>query len=1136
VTTPAHYRVDGPLPPPGRVIVEASAGTGKTYALAALATRLVAEGEVGIDELLVVTFTRAAAAELRDRIRRRLVGAARLLSMAPGPERDTAVGTDQLHQVLSRGPAEEVDARRGLLERAVMDFDTATITTIHGFCNQVLLTLGVTGAFNPDAVLVQDTRQLIRGVCTDVMAERSLAGRPWKSVTKLTGWVGCVLNNPGLRIEARSGKEDDLVARDLVDLAARQVRDRLVATGSVSFDGLLENVRDALADDPSLARRIADQFPAALIDEFQDTDPVQWDLFRCIYTGDDGADRPGTRLILVGDPKQAIYAFRGGDIHTYLAAVERAATTLSLPTNWRSDGAVLRAMNALCGGLTLGDDRIEYLQVEASPAHQDRRLVGRNGTPLPALDLRCVLGEDLERNQSGGIVPEAGIRAAVPDLVERIAALLDGGATVDGRPIEARDVAVLVHAHRWSPVVQRALAHRGIPAVISGGSSVAESPAAEQWQILVDALVRPADASRARALALSWFAGWEPEAVAGTGGAGDDPAATDLAALQARAESWATVLRDQGVAALVAAVWRDGGVAARLLATADGERNLTDLEHLGELLHAASGGHALGPESLRALLDGLAAGTDDDDDPEAIKRRIASDAAAVTVMTAHAAKGLEFPVVCCPTLWSLRVRAGQRVFHDDDTGERVLDVSASSTLKAVKPAHAAARREIQGQNDRLTYVALTRAVHQTVLWWCPAGDAGDTALAAALFGRVDEEADLPEEADTVKVLRRRVAGLGLGDEVAIGLVDVGEDRSTVPTRAAVGSAGPDVETAPGSWQVATLGRDLDRRAGRWSFTAVTSRADDDDHRRAQDPVDTGVPVGVDPDDPSLGDAGAGDEQRPPPPVLFDGLGAGAAFGTLVHDVFEHLDFTGDVTADVARYLGDRPWALDDPASVPALSTAIAAAVRTPLGDAFGGVRLADVADPDRLDELDFELPLGIDRSVAVSEIGALVLDHVGHDDPIGPWARDLAGGMIDVDLAGYLTGSIDLVLRLSGPSGSPRDARFCVVDYKTNRLGTWGEPDVVANYHPDRLAPAMAEHHYPLQFLLYSVALHRYLRWRLPDYAPDRHLGPAGYLFVRGMVGEDTPVVGGRTSGVFDWTAPAGLVPALSDLLHGGAS
>jgi exodeoxyribonuclease V beta subunit len=164
----------------------------------------------------------------------------------------------------------------------------------------------------------------------------------------------------------------------------------------------------------------------------------------------------------------------------------------------------------------------------------------------------------------------------------------------------------------------------------------------------------------------------------------------------------------------------------------------------------------------------------------------------------------------------------------------------------------------------------------------------------------------------------------------------------------------------------------------------------------------------------------------------------------------------------------------------------------------------------------------------VHDIGRLVVDHLGPDDPLLPWAEGLADGTVDVGLAGHLTGSIDAVLRVGGD-----EPRFVIVDYKTNRLGRRGEVAGPDDYAGPALAEAMAEHDYPLQALLYSVALHRYLRWRLAGYDPARHLGGAAYLFVRGMSGPGVPVRDGHPDGVFSWAVPPGLVTGLSDLLDG---
>jgi exodeoxyribonuclease V beta subunit len=271
------------------------------------------------------------------------------------------------------------------------------------------------------------------------------------------------------------------------------------------------------------------------------------------------------------------------------------------------------------------------------------------------------------------------------------------------------------------------------------------------------------------------------------------------------------------------------------------------------------------------------------------------------------------------------------------------------------------------------------------------------------------------------------------------------------------------------------------------------------------------------------------------------------FGTLVHAVFEHVDFGaesaepgGELGAVVDRQLIKYPVDLT-PAGEPGgtaglgrqlLIDGLGMAIRTPLGSLCRGRCLADIGPRDRLNEISFDLRLGeAGRRATVADMGRVMLAHLDPDDPLRTWAAGVAGGLIDVELAGHLTGSIDLILRI--PDGG--DQRFVVADYKTNVLTPRGGAPRPDDYRPARLVEAMVEHDYPLQALLYSVALHRYLRWRLSGYRPADHLGGVAYLFVRGMTGPEVPLSDGRPHGVFDWAVPSALVVALSDLLDGRA-
>jgi exodeoxyribonuclease V beta subunit len=292
-----------------------------------------------------------------------------------------------------------------------------------------------------------------------------------------------------------------------------------------------------------------------------------------------------------------------------------------------------------------------------------------------------------------------------------------------------------------------------------------------------------------------------------------------------------------------------------------------------------------------------------------------------------------------------------------------------------------------------------------------------------------------------------------------------------------------------------------------------------------------------------GGAATADDPGDDPVSPMADLPAGAGFGSLVHAVLEHAD---PEAPDLGAELRDRVveqlrwWPAD--VTPEQLAAALVPLHETPLGPLVPGHTLGRIPLRDRLRELDFEFPLaGGDvrlrgDDVHLRDLGPLLRAHLPADDPLASYAARLeAPPLGDQPLRGYLSGSIDVVLRTPAPGGSEEGNRYVVVDYKTNLLGEPGTVVRASDYAPDRLAEAMLHSHYPLQALLYTVVLHRYLRWRLPGYHPERHLGGVLYLYVRGMCGAGTPLTDGHPAGVFSWRPPVSLVEAMSDLLDGAA-
>jgi exodeoxyribonuclease V beta subunit len=1112
------FDIRGPLPT-GVTVLEASAGTGKTFTIAALAARYVAEG-TPLDELLLVTFTRMATGELRERVRERLVGVEQGLerAMAGAPP------TDEVVALLAAGPAGEVAQRRERLARALADFDAATIATTHGFCQEALGGLGVAGDVEPDATFVEDVGDLIEEVVDDLYVRRfHWGGAPDFDRAQALRIARIAVANPAVRVEPADAPENTVEAmRRRLAVAVRDELERRKRQMAVmTYDDLLTRLDDTLNASPAAAKRLRERYRVVLVDEFQDTDPVQWNIMRRAF------GEGGVTLVLIGDPKQAIYAFRGADVYAYLEAAKAADVRATLEVNWRSDQGLIDAYDTLFGGARLGHEGIVYRRVRAADANQAPRL---HGAPVAApLRVRVVQRDEpavgVTRHGYGSAARAREYIAA--DLAADLAALVDSGAEIEIRAAQRRErvrpghVAVLVRTHRSAALIRDALDEVGIPAVINGAGSVFGTPQAREWLRLLEALERPTSSARAGAAALTPFLGWTAERVASA----DEEEREEL---HRRLHQWARVLRLKGVASLTETITLVEGVPERVLQAVDGERRLTDLRHVGQLLHAAATSERMGVTALAAWLRHQIAEADEDTADEERSRRLESDADAVQVLTIHRSKGVEFPVVYCPDLWQPTfIRDGEPVaFHDPDAGDqRVIDVGLDGPdWLSHRRRHEAEQR---GEDLRLAYVALTRAQHQAVVWWAGSFDSRHSALGRLLFAR-DTNGNVPPSGASTPSDAAALARLEALAAEALGCISV--------ERAAVGSTTvwPGEPREAAELTAARFDRHLDWRWRRTSYSDITAGAhearvtSEPEESVVSDEEPLAAPPAAVPDDEESAALRA-------VPSLLSAMPVGVHVGTFVHRVLEATDFAApdldaELGAQVAAAQARRRVEIGDPAAVVA---GLRAAIETPLGPLVDGIALRDIGRADRLDELDFELPLvGGDAPtgrLTLAAIGGVLRGHVPADDPLAGYADRLDDPALRQSLRGYATGSIDLVLR-------PRADRFALVDYKTNWLGAPGEELSAWHHRPAALAAEMQRMHYTLQALLYTVALHRYLRWRVRGYDPERNLAGVLYLFVRGMVGAQTPAVDGTPCGVFAWRPSAALVEELSDVLDRGSA
>lgn len=1300
------------LPPGSCLLLEASAGTGKTWQIAHLVARLVAQEGLGIERMLLITFTKAATAELRDRVRRRLLQLQlALLDQLPASDIDPLLAELLAHP-----------DRRMLLGRvtaALTGFDQAPISTIHGFCQRMLTQLAFESGQSPGLEVMTDASAVLAELADDELANlfastdelgvaiakslgwsraglRALAApmsaavapivlppstfapgslpgaaitqvvrqwleiaaqtrhwladpqqggaavaalqaefaRPSKSAARkgeaarrfkgsygknLCGkdfseliaaleagmpWSHWGTLGPWARDKAESSwtdgafsdfagsavfqRLDDMAAAlsELYPLARSEFAQRARTTldaelerrGVLSYEAMLWRLAERIElEGPQgpLARAVRERFDVALIDEFQDTDAAQWAVLSGAFAH---ADR---RLLLIGDPKQAIYAFRGADVHVYLQAAEgqhsRLPQRATMTTNWRSDPALVQAMNHLWADSSraFGGVPFDYIAVQARPNALPQAIVGGGptGKPRCPLEIRWLDAQANGRDPAGPLSNKATANKLVYQaLLREIIALLqpdtrllENSGSTEGRPVRPQDLAILVRTNAQAETIQQMLISTGIAAVTCSDESVLQSQAADWLLCWLDALARPGYERASRTAVVTPLFGWTLAQLAAALAnhrpladataepqVGQDGESKDWGEWLDDVQNWANLWTLRGFVLVWEQAQSKHGVLQRLLAGEAGERHATDLRHLIELCHAEERTHRSGPGGLAVWLRRQRG----EGQGEEVSRRLESDAQAVQIVTIHKSKGLEYPIVLAPFLWDTRSAksdGGEPLLYHGAEGQLSLDLRAPKSPGREEILLRLQEEQLQ-EESRLLYVALTRAAHHAVAWLVPAGETaknpGRNAWARLLLRERDDQGRWLSDA--------MPAELASGDDLA-----AWQERLERLCATSEGTLGWSIEEPLGGPLPAPVlpqetHQDLQARAWNrgslkddWKVTSYSALARrhswDEDKRHEQQATSPenlfGVPpaasqteVAPQPGDAEIDDSLDGDTSSDGQLANWQALGAGPDVGSWVHAVLEHLDFANAQAKDLrslAQLSADLGWrhAVVKPIQHAALQALAPAWLHTPLDGKLAlpkDFSLTHLSATDRLDEFPFDLSLGLGaQNIDPEAIQAALLPQLLESEGEGPaWLvrlRKIAD--LFPSLHGILTGTIDLVLRANG--------RFYIADYKTNRLKDRQGQVLSANqYRGAELAHAMAEHGYHLQALLYSLAVHRWLRQRLGEtYSYDQHFGGHLYLFLRGMDGSRQRGQDLTCSGVFAERWPLAVIQALDSAL-----
>jgi exodeoxyribonuclease V beta subunit len=1187
------------LPLTGQGLIEASAGTGKTYTLAALYLRLILglgrDNPLEVEQILVVTFTQAATQELRERIRERIQKAR--IAFVTGQSQDPF-----LQQLM----LQHKDHERAILdlEFAASEMDQAAIFTIHGFCQRMLMQHAFESGANFNAQLINDDSDVVRRALLDFWrcqlysADTSLAReilanyktpddllkkiRSYLSLENIVlipdysnyplveRWQQFEQAEKELRISVAAVREskdpaDDLMAiiqsssvnkrsyskRNLpnwllkldafaqgekvaldsllkfsqavlieksgadapqhgifekiesfcaahIDVKAvvfcralSAVRTNMAIEKEqhqqLSFDDLLNTLARVLNSDnaEALSSAIRQQYPFALIDEFQDTDPQQYDIFCKLYhLGAQGseaeveqgscqlnqplmsdsiianantnerktfaAQREKLGFLMIGDPKQSIYAFRGADIFTYMKARQQVTQRYTLAKNWRSSASMVSATNTLFSRSPapfIYQQDISFYSVEA--ANQDEPQLALQGNSINALSFWY---------SDKAVNTEQYLTQTALTCATQIAKMLSTG-TLKNKPVNPANIAVLVRDRKEAGLVQQALMQLKIDSVfMSNRENVYLTTIAREMYYILQAVNDPNNERLLRtALATEIFQLNSHELFA----LNQDELAWE--ALVDECLNYRKIWERSGVLAMLHALLQQRALAQRWLAYADGERRLTDYLHLAELLEQA----CVDLDSKEALIRYFQEKrAQSSNQAQELQLRLDSDRQRVTVITIHKSKGLEYDIVYLPFV--CRYRQASNLLYHDALGQPTLNFDDDNKEEASK--------EQLAEDLRLLYVAITRAVHACFIGMADVTLRNKSVWQKTAIGylltliKKDEESCLLEGvtlAECLALLAKDDANISL-----ISLDNIVLEQSDM----FVDDVKDATQTITASEQVLSA-REFNRLINRdWRVTSYSALSRDAQHLTVQDPRAenklTSDTLDIEVIEEQAIEAEISDQK-----TIFN-FHKGAVAGTFLHGIYEEIDFEQCQKQDIATVLEKRlPLVGYELSWLPCLTEFVdqsldAQLTATPFIEGF---TLRDISAANRLVEMEFVFPFA---AINCQQVNQLLVKH----DALAAQA----GLLMFEQVEGMLKGFIDLTIR--------HDNKYYVVDYKSNFLGS-----ALEDYHLSAIEQAMIEHRYDFQYVLYTLALHRLLRSRLENYDYDTHVGGVFYLFLRGL-------------------------------------
>jgi len=1200
----------------GTNLIEASAGTGKTYAISGLFVRLIIESQFTADQILVVTFTKAATDELKERIRKKLMEAKEAFIKGSGADsfiNEMIQKTDNHKQTIDR------------LHDALVDFDRAAIFTIHGFCQRILHENAFETGSLYDTELITDQNSLLLAIAEDfwrkelyrqspefinyILKSKKIKGP--EDFLKLLGkaktrdmkiipgikkaeiksldtyreifkrlksrWqdsrdeVIKLLNDPSLKATTygslkvismadfmdnftaskstgfplfdkfenftatkiiKSTKKDQISPRheffnfcdelsliyseletefenytlflktQIFEYAKSEILKRKRKKNIQFYDDLLYNVRDALRQDAkggknALARAVRQKYRAALVDEFQDTDFIQYEIFTRLFSLKENS------LFMIGDPKQAIYGFRGADIFSYMKAASNADSKYTLFENWRSKPGLISAVNTIFSNVKAPFvfDKIIFDKAEPAGHIDAGDNIQENLLKLWYVDSNEVEGRRERQKAEGFAIEGKGKKGGKPvnkpvnksDAVMLISNAVSGEiariTSHSDNPVKSGNIAVLVRTNRQAGIIKDSLSERSIPSVLYSAGNIFDSDESMEMERVLSAIAEPGNERRLKSALVTRILGVSAQEL-------DSEDNTDKGL-----ETWMTKFREyfkiwnnQGFIRMYRFFMAQEGVKKRILSLYDGERRLTNLLHISEILHKES-------VEKNAGMTGLIKWLSEQRDPlsprlEEHQLRLESDELAVKIITIHKSKGLEFPVVFCPFCWESSLikengkKAKEVVFHDINSNRSLtFDIGSEEIEKHI----ALAQNELLAENLRLLYVALTRAKELCYLVWGRINKAETSAMAYLLHDLL-YDINIIKTDDIVSELKRRFNKLD-DDEIFADLKRI-SDKSNGTIKLSLIPDENDLKYQPliekeKKYFCRKFNGKIDRK---WKISSYSSLVYD----KIQDyelPDHDSIYIPKFKTADSHINFQKNSRQFEQPDDLeknnIFSFPKGAKPGIFFHDIFENIDFKQDledikeslITDKLHEYGFDLKWKK-------VVCDMINNVISTPLFKDRKNFLLSSISGTDRINEMEFYFPL---KTVTPKKIRKIFSDYGGINIPAEfPLHMERLSFLPS---KGFMKGYIDMIFRYND--------QFYLIDWKSNHLG-----NTIEDYKKGSIDRIMSEDLYILQYHIYLLALHQYLRLHLPEYSYESDFGGVLYMFIRGIDKHQGPEFG----------------------------